>query len=261
MKGGYKHITDTSPAVVVSPGDGCNQPYHLHAQDGQIALVSPQHHKQLRPTVSHSRSSSFSTQNYNDNTLQGGFKDKHESSCDNAGENISRSPELKEQMEDTHAKYKHKVQTYYGRGLRHTRVRRTQSTATLETPEVISNKKLERRTEDIVERNKMTLGRQASKHGSYVTVHARKQEKPHHVDQVCIEIYELIASHDNVWNSPAALNIQAETVQMKDAAITETDTRSCTSTDNDSWVACFCSTVLCMSIMVTGRLWKLEYYS
>ncbi|KAI4814384.1 hypothetical protein KUCAC02_003580 [Chaenocephalus aceratus] len=45
------------------------------------------------------------------------------------------------------------------------------------------NKKLESLAEDIVERNKMTLGRNSSKRGSYVSVHALKQERPHKVNK------------------------------------------------------------------------------
>uniref|UniRef100_A0A3Q3K0J7 Junctional cadherin complex regulator n=1 Tax=Monopterus albus TaxID=43700 RepID=A0A3Q3K0J7_MONAL len=53
------------------------------------------------------------------------------------------------------------------------------SASTLANLKVISNKKLERQKEDIVERNKITLGRNTSRSGSYVRVHTHKQETLH----------------------------------------------------------------------------------
>uniref|UniRef100_A0A3B4VFQ2 Uncharacterized protein n=1 Tax=Seriola dumerili TaxID=41447 RepID=A0A3B4VFQ2_SERDU len=53
--------------------------------------------------------------------------------------------------------------------------------------DVLSNKKLERPMEDIVERNKITLGRSTSKRGSYVRVYSLKQQMPINVSEVHTE--------------------------------------------------------------------------
>lgn len=202
IKGGYRYISDTSPAVVLTPhtaGNKCDQPYCLHPQDGQISLVTSHLHShavQLRsPEDDLSSPSSISTKNENDNTLWGGFKENHEKSCDKAGEDNSRSPELTEHLEDIHAMYIEEFQTYYQHELRRTQGERIQtqqmSTSTLKSPKVLSNDKLERLTEDIVERNKITLGRHTSRNGSYVRVHALKQEMPQNLNKVCIATYSI----------------------------------------------------------------------
>lgn len=175
MKGGYRYIVDTGPAAVVTPhtaDDHSDQPYHLHPQAGQDS--SPHCHNQVSklrsPEVDLSRPSRES-----DNISQRGAKTKSE-------KYISRCPELTEKEE-----YK----TYYQQELRHPRggPSETQhmSTSTLSSPKVSSNNKVERLTEDIVERNKITLGRNTSKCGSYATVHALKQDMPHNVNKVCMK--------------------------------------------------------------------------
>lgn len=161
--------------MTVSESD---QPYHLHPQDAETnSMASPNRHKhalQLRsPHADLSKPSSFSTVNKSDNTSPRGFRDKCENGCDNA-ENINTSPEL---TEDVHA-------SEFQTDLRHTQ---KMSTSTLTSPKVLRNKKLERQTKDIVERNKITLGRNTSKCGSYMRVHAFMQEMPHHVNKVCIQ--------------------------------------------------------------------------
>lgn len=189
MKGGYRYIIYTSPAVVVTPHMADNQSdqsYSLHPQDGQNSSVtSPQCHNhalQLRSPEAHlSRPSRISTTNEHDNTSQRGFRKKSGNSCDGAGENISRSPEL---TEDVHAMYlSQEFKTYCQQELRHTE---KQSTSALSSPNGLSNDKLETLREDIVERNKITLGRNMPKCVSYVMVHARKQDMPQIVSKVCI---------------------------------------------------------------------------
>ncbi len=174
-------------------GNESDEPNRLHAQDGQTSSVTSAHcHShalQLRsPEADLSRPSSIFTKNESENTLQRGFREKHENSCDNAGENISRSPKL---TEDTHTMYIQECKTYYQQDQRRTQGGPTQtqqmSMSTLTSPKVLSNKKMERFTEDIVERNKITLGRNTHRCGSYAMVHGLKQEMPHNVNKVCTE--------------------------------------------------------------------------
>uniref|UniRef100_A0A3B4XIR7 Uncharacterized protein n=1 Tax=Seriola lalandi dorsalis TaxID=1841481 RepID=A0A3B4XIR7_SERLL len=61
------------------------------------------------------------------------------------------------------------------------------NTPKLTSHDVLSNKKLERPMEDIVERNKTTLGRSTSKRGSYVRVYSLKQQMPINVSEVHTE--------------------------------------------------------------------------
>lgn len=192
IKGGYRYICNTNPAVVATPhmaGNECDQPYRLHPQDGQISFVqSPHRHKhtvQLRsPEVDLSKPTYSSTKND-----RGGFEEKHQNSCDKAGVDISRSPELTENSEDINDVYIQEFQSDYHHELRRTQGGSIQtqqtSSSMLKSSKVLSNKKQERLNKDIVERNKITLGRHASKYGSYARVHAVKQEMPQNLNKVC----------------------------------------------------------------------------
>ncbi|XP_044078909.1 jhy protein homolog [Siniperca chuatsi] len=221
IKGGY--IVNTSPAVVVTymAGNESDQPYRLHPQDGQTSSVTPPHcHKhalRLRsPGADLPRPSSTSIKNENDNTLQGGFREKCENSCYNAGENISRSPELTEGL---HAVYIQDFKTYYQQDRRRTQGGPTQtqqmSASTLMNPKVLSKKKLERVTENIVERNKTTLGRNRSKFGSYVMVHALKQEMPHNVNKVHETLKETASTESQEDSSDPKLKWLQKTQQLR----------------------------------------------
>lgn len=174
-------------------GNESDRSYHLHRQDGQTSPgTSPRCHNhalQLRsPETELLRPSSIFTKDERDNTLQRRFREQRENSRDNAGENICGSLEL---TEDTHAMYLQGFKTYNQQELKRTRGGYTEpqqmSTSAWTIPKVLSNKKLERLTEDIVERNKITLGRNTSKCSSYVTAHALKQEMPHNWNKVRIE--------------------------------------------------------------------------
>ncbi|XP_054482419.1 jhy protein homolog [Anoplopoma fimbria] len=189
IKGGYRYIVDTSPAVVVTPdmaASGSDWPYHLYPEDVQTSSVtSPNGHNhgsQLQsPEADHSKPSCSITTNERDESLLRGFREKCGNSCDNAGENVSRSPEL---TKDIHAMYIQEFKTIFLRELRRTQGGPTQRQQTSTSPKVPFNKKLERLSEDMVERNKMTLGRNTSKCGSYASVHVRKQEMPHNINKV-----------------------------------------------------------------------------
>lgn len=154
-----------------------HQSYHLHPQDAQTDSVAS--HNCQKHTLQHrsmhadlSRPSSVSTVNESDNTSPRGFREKCENG-DNA-ENMNTSPELPEAI---HASESLTDQTHTQK----------MSTSTLTSPKVLRNKKHEKQTKDIVERNKITLGRNTSKCGSYMRLHTFIQEMPHHVNKVCIK--------------------------------------------------------------------------
>ncbi|KAK5888282.1 hypothetical protein CesoFtcFv8_016796 [Champsocephalus esox] len=168
MKGGYRYIANSCPAVAVTPHLACDEsePYCLHPQH------APQHELQPpSPGADHSKPPCGK------HALKG-FRRKSVNSCDNAGEN-RRSTELIKDATYIQSK------AYLLQELRSTQGGTTQiqKSITSKYPKVSLNKKLERLEEDIVERNKMTLGRNSSKRGSYVSVHALKQERPHQVNK------------------------------------------------------------------------------
>ncbi|KAJ4929857.1 hypothetical protein JOQ06_018878 [Pogonophryne albipinna] len=168
MKGGYRYIVNSCPAVAVTPHLACDEsePYCLHPQNAP--------HHELQPP---SPEADHSKPPCGKNTLKG-FRRKSVNSCDNAGEN-RRSTELTKDATYIQSK------AYLLQELRSTQGGTTQiqQISTSKYPKVSLNKKLESLAEDIVERNKMTLGRNSSKRGSYVSVHALKQERPHKVNK------------------------------------------------------------------------------
>ncbi|XP_035864541.1 jhy protein homolog isoform X5 [Sander lucioperca] len=182
IKAGYRYIIDTSPAAVVTPhltADESDQPYRLHPQHGQTSSVtSPHCHNHAlqlgSPEADYSKPSCIFTKDDSDKRSLKGFKKMHGNNCDNAGE-YSRSPE---QPKDIRAMSKNIQERTQGGPTQ------IQQMSTSIVPKVLLNKKLERLTEDIVERNKITLGRNTSKCGSYVSVHALNREMPHHVNKV-----------------------------------------------------------------------------
>ncbi|XP_031166536.1 jhy protein homolog isoform X2 [Sander lucioperca] len=181
IKAGYRYIIDTSPAAVVTPhltADESDQPYRLHPQHGQTSSVtSPHCHNHAlqlgSPEADYSKPSCIFTKDDSDKRSLKGFKKMHGNNCDNAGE-YSRSPE---QPKDIRAMSKNIQERTQGGPTQ------IQQMSTSIVPKVLLNKKLERLTEDIVERNKITLGRNTSKCGSYVSVHALNREMPHHVNK------------------------------------------------------------------------------
>uniref|UniRef100_A0AAQ5YB17 Jhy protein homolog n=1 Tax=Amphiprion ocellaris TaxID=80972 RepID=A0AAQ5YB17_AMPOC len=103
-----------------------------------------------------------------------------EKSLDNVGENISITSE---QTEEIQPMYIHKFQPCYQQELKHTQQGPIQaqqrSTSPLMSPKVLSNKNQRPLIENKVQHNILTLGRITPKCGSYVKVHALKQEIPH----------------------------------------------------------------------------------
>ncbi|XP_054873238.1 jhy protein homolog [Amphiprion ocellaris] len=171
IKGGYRYIVDTSTASVLTPHMASNESDHLYRlcpQDDQTSsATSPQ-------------CLNSSTKNQNDNTLQRGFRQMGEKSLDNVGENISITSE---QTEEIQPMYIHKFQPCYQQELKHTQQGPIQaqqrSTSPLMSPKVLSNKNQRPLIENKVQHNILTLGRITPKCGSYVKVHALKQEIPH----------------------------------------------------------------------------------
>uniref|UniRef100_A0A671U3B4 Junctional cadherin complex regulator n=1 Tax=Sparus aurata TaxID=8175 RepID=A0A671U3B4_SPAAU len=218
MRGGYRYIVDTSSAVVVTPRMAVNkseEPYRLHQQDGQNSTVMSSHNHSLpfiSPETELSRPTSIFTNNESENrSSQRGFRQTFENSCDSAGDNISISPDLKE---DVHARYFQDQQ-----GLRNTQggPSQTQSmnTSALSSPKVSSNKKLERLTDNIVELNKLTLGYNTSKYGSYATVHAQKEGMPHSVNKVHETLKETVITEHQKDNSDPKLRWLQKTQQLR----------------------------------------------
>ncbi|XP_029304261.1 jhy protein homolog isoform X2 [Cottoperca gobio] len=211
---GYRYIVNTSPAVLVTPhmaGNESEQPYCLHPQDGHISSVTSldcnNHALQLRsPEADLSKPPCIFTKNESDKNVLKGFRKKRETSCDNAGENNSRSPELTK----VHAMLIPEYNTYYLQELRRTQGGPTQlqQMSISKFPKILLNKKQERLTEDIVERNKVTLGRNTSKCGSYVSVHALKQERPHNVFKVHESLKETASAENQEDSSDPKLEIQ-----------------------------------------------------
>uniref|UniRef100_A0A673A8W5 Uncharacterized protein n=1 Tax=Sphaeramia orbicularis TaxID=375764 RepID=A0A673A8W5_9TELE len=180
LKEGYRLIVDTSPAVVVTPqGNESDQPYCLHPQDGQTSSITSSHpHSQalqLRPPQVDPPGPP-GIQNKTDSISQRRVKEKHEISNDKTGENNSSSAE----MEEKHLEDVDEMRTIQRGSTQQT------SMSKMSSPKDLLDRTQERLTEDIVERNKITLGRNMSKCGSYARVHALKQEVSHDSNKVCI---------------------------------------------------------------------------
>lgn len=161
----------TSPAPVVTPhltGFESDRPYCLHPQNDPISSAE----------ANISVLCSSSTKDESHKTQQRRFREKGENSCDKTDENIGW-PELTEGLQSMHM--------HHQQGLGHTQGAQQRSTSPVRSPKTFSKKKPESLMEDIVERNKVTLGRITSKSDSYLKVHALKQEIPHHIKKVCIE--------------------------------------------------------------------------
>ncbi|XP_069021121.1 uncharacterized protein [Embiotoca jacksoni] len=150
------------------------------------------------------------------NTLQKGFRGKGVNACDNVSGNIGRPPELTDNIQAMHIQ---ELNTYYQQEVRHkqgrTILRQKRSTSPLTSPKVFSNKNLGNQMEDIVERNRRTLGRNASKCGSYGKAHALGKEMPHNVKKVT-QISKGKKAQQNKYLNPSqqepplALGVKAE---------------------------------------------------
>lgn len=194
MKGGYSYTVNTSSTAVLIPhmaGNLSGEPFRLHPQDDQISSVSSSHwhshsSQQRSPEADLSRPSSIFTKNESEMTSER-FRKMNENSHDSAGEIINRSHELTKDVAQATNSQEFKVY----QELRPTQLGSTQahnmSTSAVSSLKVLSNKKSEKLTQSIVEHNKITLGRNISKCGSYVMIFETKQEMPHNRTKVCIK--------------------------------------------------------------------------
>lgn len=126
----------------------------------------------------------ISSKNESHNSWKGGFGEDSETKCDNAGGPLDLTADIQ-------AMHIREFQTQHQNELRHTQGAPIQtlqrSTSSLTAPKVSSNGKIGIRTEDIVERNKITLGRDKSRGGSYLKAYGFKQAMAHKEKKVCIE--------------------------------------------------------------------------
>ncbi|KAM6983471.1 jhy protein homolog [Tautogolabrus adspersus] len=214
IKGGYRYISDTHPAVVVTPpaaAKECHKPYRLHPQDpqtGSVTSLYKKHDSQPRSLETHFSSPTRNSTKTDRDSLQTGFKDKLE--------NMRRSPEV---VENKLAMYSQEFKTYNQQELRARQAgdtqTQTQQTLKSKGPKVLSQRKLERLAEDIVERNKVTLGRNKPGNSSYVMVHALKQEMPQHVNKVNEILQELTSTECEEDSSDPKLRWLQKTQQLR----------------------------------------------
>uniref|UniRef100_G3Q9L6 Junctional cadherin complex regulator n=1 Tax=Gasterosteus aculeatus aculeatus TaxID=481459 RepID=G3Q9L6_GASAC len=149
-KGGYKYIVATSPAVLVTPdmaGNEPDQPYRLHPQDVETSTpTSPHfHHHALQ--------------------FRSAVVDLSKPPCNNPKEERDKSLLTGD-----------KCKTFFQQEPRCPQGRLTATEQMTAFPKDLFNKKPERLSGEIVERNKTTLGHNTSKRGSYASVHVRKQD-------------------------------------------------------------------------------------
>ncbi|XP_054611470.1 jhy protein homolog isoform X2 [Dunckerocampus dactyliophorus] len=214
---GYKYITDTSSVVVMTPNISSNhcQPYHLHPQDDPVSAIKSQHyHKALGHGSPKHSSCNISTKADRDRTSHRQFKDPLQNGCD-ADENINRSLERTEHsiyLKEYHTDNQKEVGG--GGGF-------FPISPTTESPKTLRKKKRHKQTEDLVQRNKITLGRSASGHGSYVSMHALKQKKPHGVKELHETAEEGLTAQCPKDSSDPELRLIQKTHQLKVTPFTE----------------------------------------
>ncbi|KAM3600907.1 uncharacterized protein V6R79_004421 [Siganus canaliculatus] len=181
----YRCIIDRKPPVVTTPPMAASDPapYYLYPQDSQSSsLTSPEAYSDLQlcsPDTHLPGPPCTFAKSETDKTSESGFEKKLQDSCDNVAENMSISPKLaltvpqveefkthdQQEMRFTQEEYAEKQQM---------------STSAFSTPKVLTSNKSATPLGNIVERNKLTLGRNASKSKfSYVKVHALKHTTPH----------------------------------------------------------------------------------
>ncbi|XP_061660169.1 jhy protein homolog isoform X2 [Syngnathoides biaculeatus] len=175
---GYRYIADTSSTLLMIPtfaGSDCDQPFHLHPQDDQVSSITAQ--------LWHSSTLCRCSPKFNSSrgccgrTTHEQSKDQVQNSCDNLDTNIKRSLELPEHMEEKHTMYFKEHQTCYQKELQHIPGGSFHISPTTASSQTLGKKKPQTQTEDLVERNKITLGRITSDQGSYVNMHALHQKK------------------------------------------------------------------------------------
>lgn len=179
IKGGYRLIVDANPPVVQTSHKtsiDSQQPYCLHPQDSQTSLETS--------TAHHNRASHCRAPQADPSRPPRVFTE------DESGENgqvVHRSTTQTEERLPADFQSQNQQEPRCTQGP----IQKTNA-STLTTPKAIKNPGT--LMEDIVERNKITLGRSTSKHGSYVKVHSLKQETPHPVIEVRILLFFFFSS-------------------------------------------------------------------
>ncbi|XP_070773818.1 jhy protein homolog [Enoplosus armatus] len=187
IRGGYRHVVTTSPAAAATPqaaGSESDQPYRLHPRDGRTGSVTSSQASQLGPPEADiSRPSSE-----RDDASQRGLAEQRD------GEGASRYPEVTEDTQGLN------TCTQQDPG-------RTQGGPTPTQPRTSPKALLGKKPKDIVELNKISLGRNASKRGSYATAHALKQEMPHNANKVHKTLKEMASTESQGDSSDPKLRI------------------------------------------------------
>ncbi|XP_035482669.1 jhy protein homolog isoform X2 [Scophthalmus maximus] len=179
MKGGYRYIADAIPPVVVTPNvadEKSQRPRRHHPEDGQTPRC---HGHALREADL----SGVSTKEEIDESSQMRTRETRGNSCDGTADNISRC---------------------------------TQKTSTsAPTSSRVPPNKKQQRQEGIVERNKITLGRNTSKRGSYVRRHALKRDTPRNVEEVPETLEETAPTGDQEDSSDPELTLLHKTQELR----------------------------------------------
>ncbi|XP_034540396.1 jhy protein homolog isoform X2 [Notolabrus celidotus] len=190
IKRGYNYIADTHPGVVVTSPVApkqCDQPYHLHPPDRQAgSVISP-------------NSSNYS--------LQHRSQDAHFS---------SPSSPLSKNEEVQHAMHIQQFKTYNQQGLGGAQggANKTHQTSARTSPKVLSQKKLEGISNDIVKSNKVTLGRDKPEPSSYMMVHAQKKMS-HKVNKVQESLQQIASTESQEYSSDRELMWLQKTQQLR----------------------------------------------
>ncbi|CAL8267093.1 unnamed protein product [Merluccius merluccius] len=159
IKGGYRYIVAASHSFPPGPPSNMAQdeargPYHLHPQHGVAGNSGYPDHQ-----TTQTRSNALLLPEANQTPGKEDTAVQRESSHGDTGEhhNVPAQPQPSQNVQEVAAG------------------KRSKNTSKLKSP-LLAYRNLERTREDIVERNKITLGRNTAKCGSYLKAHAPKQE-------------------------------------------------------------------------------------
>ncbi|XP_041864784.1 jhy protein homolog [Melanotaenia boesemani] len=193
IKGGYRYVGDTSHKL-----------YHVHPQSDQISSITSPFYTNftLQPRSPEAElTETLRTQNESNQTLR---REKDEKSCGSSDENISRTSETTNDSEAVHIQ---DFQNRYQQELRHTTqggIVQTQQTV----PKVLSKKKPGSVVKNIVESNKITLGRNMCKGGSYARALALMLETSPDGKKVHRSLKETVSSESPKESSPSGQTVQ-----------------------------------------------------
>ena len=158
MKGGYEYVVTSSPSLAPGPlsvaQDEAHGPYHLHPPPGPAprGISGNQDHPRSRVLLLPEGNQTLGKR---DTAVQ------RESSHGDTGENRKVPTQPHQNVPET------QEAAAVGKP--------SKNTSKYKSP-LLANRNLEGTREDIVERNKITLGRNTTKYGSYLKAHAPKQK-------------------------------------------------------------------------------------